>query len=61
MLSQETELELERVFRNLAFFEVRTPERIVIDGKLTKDKTAARKIRKINKAAARSSQSDSQK
>lgn len=60
MLSQETELELERVFRNLAFFEVRTPERVVVDGKLTKDKTAARKIRKINKAAARSSQSDSQ-
>lgn len=61
MLSCETELELERVFRNLAFFEVRTPERILVDGKLTKDKTAARKIRKINKAAARSSQSDSQK
>lgn len=61
MLSHETELELERVFRNLTFFETRTPERIVIDGKLTKDKTAARKLRKINKAAARSSQSDSQK
>lgn len=61
MLSHETELELERVFRNLTFFETRTPERIVIDGKLTKDKAAARKIRKINKAAARSSQSDSQK
>lgn len=61
MLSHETELELDRVFRNLTFFETRTPERIVIDGKLTKDKTAARKLRKINKAAARSSQSDSQK
>lgn len=61
MLSYETELELERAFRNLEFFETRTPERIVVDGKLTKDKTAARKIRKINKAAARSSQSDSQK
>lgn len=61
MLSQETELELERVFRNLTFFETRTPERIVIDGKLTKDKAAARKLRKINKEAARFSQSDSQK
>lgn len=61
MLSHETELELERVFRNLTFFETRIPERIVVDGKLTKDKTAARKLRKINKAAARSSQSDSQK
>jgi predicted metallo-beta-lactamase superfamily hydrolase len=60
MLSQETELELERVFRNLTFFEARTPERIVVDGKLTKDKSAARKIRKINKAKAKSSQSDSQ-
>lgn len=37
MLSQETELEIERAFRNLTFFEVRTPERIVVEGKLTKE------------------------
>jgi hypothetical protein len=36
-LSPETEAEIDRAFRNLTFFETRNSERIVVEGKLTKE------------------------
>lgn len=47
-LSPETENEIDRVFRDLEFFESRKPETIVVDGKLPKETPKKR----MNKTAS---------
>lgn len=47
-LSPETENEIDRVFRDLEFFESRESEIVVVDGKLPKETTKKR----MNKTAS---------